>query len=308
MSTPVPVRRNLQVKARMAIASSPPCEIYKDGSPLTGGLEVPSSPTFDLIKKSATINKSPSSMDMNSLHGKGRVDRTEISLVSQQMTDAKVPGPLDAFKFAPVENLKTAIRRLYILQYIPSGFWSHLISRMLSDQMIPPLINAMYVLSPEIRNFFGEDTLADFTTEFQWVCWQTGIELKFMSVTVFHVKAIVREKLLSSVFDRERRPESVQVLSLTDDPDNFPRAVSLSRSGQLEILIPNQSLEVTHKVPRRDRRRAGGSESVKVLTSLETVSKLLSTIIDLIDNLIENFYPNLCEPLGTTFEGELFIT
>eukprot|EP00057_Strongylocentrotus_purpuratus_P000847 XP_001184678.3 PREDICTED: leucine-rich repeat serine/threonine-protein kinase 1 [Strongylocentrotus purpuratus] len=309
MSIPVPIRRNLQGKARMAnCASSPPCEMYSEASTSTMGLDAMDTPTFELLRKSATITKSPSSGDVNTGTVKGKLDRADIELVSNKAQDSKVPSPFDGYKFTPVENLKTAIRRLYILQYIPSGFWSHLISRLLSDQMIPGLINSMYLLSDDVHRFFEGEPLSEFTNEFQWVCWQSGIELKFMSVTVFHVKAVVREKLLSSVFERERRPESVHVLSLTDDPDHFPRNVSLSRSGQLEILIPNQTLEVTHRIQQREANGKGMSDSVKILTSLETVSRLLATIIDLIDTLIENFYPNLCEPLGTTFEGELFIT
>lgn len=213
----------------------------------------------------------------------------------------------------PIPNLKAAIRRLYILQYIPSGFWSHLISRFLSDKTFCKIVPSLYPMPERLKVMMSQPALDALENKYQWIVWQTGIELRFFGATIFHVKEIV-EEIRSRIFVNERRPDFIKVVSPDGSGSGEDRAVSLSRSGQLEIMIPNQTLKINQKlttVSQTHWMESGQeveTEHIEIASSLQVASRLLSTIMDLIDTLMENFYPSICEPLSITFQGELFIT
>ena len=261
-------------------------------------------------RKAATLEKEKSSSASSLVYYKEK-EKVEISLPGPQGFTEAEPGLFDNFDIQVTDRPKSVIRRLYILQYIPSGFWSHLISRFLSDITVMKVVNSLYVLPQELMKSFGEDEIKELKKEFKWVSWQTGIELKFFSSTVFYVKEIVQESRLCYEFSRERRPDLVQVISPVGEEE---RSVSLSRSGQMEIVIPNQSLSINKEAKDLIMEEATNKfdslelRDVKIDPSTEVASRLLAVIVDLIDALVENFYPSLSEVLGTTFEGELFIT
>ncbi|XP_033120529.1 leucine-rich repeat serine/threonine-protein kinase 1-like isoform X2 [Anneissia japonica] len=242
-------------------------------------------------------------------------DQYQAVFSTQPIPETEGPG----FSLTAGENPYAVIRRLFFLQYIPSGFWSRVISRFLSDQILNSIIETLYTLPKNAEESFGEDIHQKWSSGLMWMCWQTGIELSLHGVPLFHVKEINKESLLGCVFKKERRPDTVQVLVSTIDGQD--RTVSTSRLGQLEILIPNQILSVQKEqlsttTPSSAASSSGSSicgslstdSDIEVLPSLEIASRLLAAIVDLLDVLLENFYPTLYEPLGQTFEGELLIT
>ncbi|XP_071957190.1 leucine-rich repeat serine/threonine-protein kinase 1-like [Antedon mediterranea] len=238
-------------------------------------------------------------------------DQYQAVFSAQPIPETESPG----FSLHAGENPYAVIRRLFFLQYIPSGFWSRVISRFLSDQILYSIIETLYSLPENADETFDEDIHKKWSSGLKWMCWQTGIELSLHGVPLFHVKEIIKESLLGCVFKKDRRPDTVQVLVSTIDGQD--RSVSTSRLGQLEILIPNQILSVQKEVPLKTPSMAASSSgssisssgsNIELLPSLETASRLLAAIVDLLDVLLENFYPTLYEPLGQTFEGELLIT
>ncbi|XP_038076820.1 leucine-rich repeat serine/threonine-protein kinase 1-like [Patiria miniata] len=258
------------------------------------------------------------SSTLNSLsHSSGDIPLNGIqNVVSVQVTE-ELTSELDNMEVIPILNHKAAIRRLYILQYIPSGFWSHMISRFLSDQTFCKMVPMLYPLPERLKVMMSQAALDALETKYQWTVWQTGVELRFFGATIFHVKEIVKETILTSVFEQDRRPDFIKVVNPDGQEPGGDRAVSLTRSGQLEILIPNQTLKIIQTADNapiiiEDSVESGiealEGEHIEIASSLQVASRLLSSIMDLIDTLMENFYPSICEPLGITFQGELFIT
>ncbi|XP_022107622.1 leucine-rich repeat serine/threonine-protein kinase 1-like isoform X2 [Acanthaster planci] len=289
-------------------SSSPPSSMIIPGMPMDQGSMLP-----EPGSKSSTLNShSLSSGDLPvSLNGIQNITPVPFQMHEEPLTE------LDNTEVIPIVNQKAAIRRLYILQYIPSGFWSHMISRFLSDQTFCKVVPLLYPLPERLKVMMSQSALDALEKKYQWTVWQTGVELRFFGATIFHVKEIVKEAILTSVFEQERRPDHIKVVNPDGQEPGGDRAVSLTRSGQLEILIPNQTLNIIQKADSAPIMTETAVESgiealegehIEIASSLQVASRLLSSIMDLIDTLMENFYPSICEPLGITFQGELFIT
>jgi hypothetical protein len=45
-----------------------------------------------------------------------------------------------------------SIRRLLLMSYFPSGFWSRLITRILADDAIVDIVRAFFIMPKEVRN------------------------------------------------------------------------------------------------------------------------------------------------------------
>lgn len=79
------------------------------------------------------------------------------------------------------------LRRVYMLSYIPAGFWSRLITRLLADEHLPALIQQFFSLS--ISDAWEPQELAELLDNgAEWLLWQTGLELRFLGHTLFSVK------------------------------------------------------------------------------------------------------------------------
>jgi hypothetical protein len=45
-----------------------------------------------------------------------------------------------------------SIRRLLLMSYFPSGFWSRLITRILADDSIVDIVRAFFIMPKEVRH------------------------------------------------------------------------------------------------------------------------------------------------------------
>jgi len=45
-----------------------------------------------------------------------------------------------------------SIRRLLLMSYFPSGFWSRLITRILADDTIVDIVRAFFIMPKEVRH------------------------------------------------------------------------------------------------------------------------------------------------------------
>ena len=104
-------------------------------------------------------------------------------------------------------QMQNSIRRLYSMTYLPNGFFSRLITRILCDNILKEclleLIELEYCLfnkEPSDGSAKAQqslDPLIDFVCqEAEWKCWQTGIELKYLDYTLIRVKELIQDPLL----------------------------------------------------------------------------------------------------------------
>lgn len=78
------------------------------------------------------------------------------------------------------------LRRIYALAYIPSGFWSRLVTRIVGDKNVCAAIESIFMTTSADRA-----KIADIATKHakaEWVVWQTGIELHVKGHSLFTLK------------------------------------------------------------------------------------------------------------------------
>ena len=83
-----------------------------------------------------------------------------------------------------------AIHRLVLLAYLPSGFWSRLLTRILGDDSVVEIIRSYFVIPQEVEK---DPQLGKIISENkpEWVCWQTGLELQYLDTTLFSVREVL---------------------------------------------------------------------------------------------------------------------
>ena len=83
----------------------------------------------------------------------------------------------------------SAIRRLLLMSYFPSGFWSRLLTRMLADESLVDIINNYFVIPQEL---LGDEELSSVLGgQAEWTCWQTGMELHHSHTTLFRLREVI---------------------------------------------------------------------------------------------------------------------
>lgn len=90
------------------------------------------------------------------------------------------------------------IRRLYCLNYLPSGFFSRLITRILCDNILKECLLELIELDYcQLEDQNNSSKIIDFVCqEAEWKCWQTGIELRYLDYTLIRVKEILLDPLV----------------------------------------------------------------------------------------------------------------
>jgi len=70
------------------------------------------------------------------------------------------------------------IRRLLLMSYFPSGFWSRLMTRMLADDAVVDIVRG-FLTTPKLAQ--TDPNLAQCLDQAsEWVLWQSGMELKYV--------------------------------------------------------------------------------------------------------------------------------
>jgi hypothetical protein len=111
----------------------------------------------------------------------------------------------------------TSVRRLYCLNYLPTGFFSRLITRILCDNILKECLSELIDIDYSLNDMGMEqkqlESLIDFVCqEAEWKCWQTGIELKYLDYTLVRVKECIFDPL-SDLTNKNPNTESSNAIS-----------------------------------------------------------------------------------------------
>ncbi|CAD6186430.1 unnamed protein product [Caenorhabditis auriculariae] len=182
------------------------------------------------------------------------------------------------------------LRRVYALAYIPSGFWSRLVTRVMGDKNVCRAAESIFAATSE-REAVAMKSTCGSQIKAEWVVWQTGIELHVKGHSLFVLKqflpqAEVRDVNYNSV---EMRAKDEQKRWRTWNTDEH--------KPLLEILF--SSLSITAAI---------SGEKMCMKTDLEGRSRLLALIVDLLDTLLEDWYPALGTRFVHSSEGDLLVS
>lgn len=220
---------------------------------------------------------------------KSRLLRTRTS--SQPMLDLIDIGEHITSRSDP----EVSVRRLLLMSYFPSGFWSRLITRILGDDAIINVIRQFFV--PTEVN--GDDFMStDFQTHFDWVLWQTGIELKFANkITLFRMKEVLQRSF--PINYRHYRFQLYQENAWFDVP--------MKSSSILETYLPLDTVIIKRPIKNIDEVDIGFRDIVLDPSPVQA-AKLLALVVDHIDVLLEDWYPTLGTRFVHTSEGKCLVT
>ncbi|CAM1297638.1 Uncharacterised protein g1884 [Pycnogonum litorale] len=193
-----------------------------------------------------------------------------------------------------------SIHRLLLMSYYPSGFWSRLITRMLADDSVVEVIRSYFEFPKEDSSYL----MSLFSYKAEWVCWQTGLELRYMDTTLFRIKELLPESYLylgpNTRCDAPYDSYDYRHMRFLLQLEGTWMDLNVSNSAILEIYLPCQTAIVP--APSTDR------QPIILYPNRECVAKLLSSAVDHIDTLLEDWYPTLGTRFVHTSEGKFLVT
>ncbi|KAH6928290.1 hypothetical protein HPB50_013953 [Hyalomma asiaticum] len=92
-------------------------------------------------------------------------------------------------RILPASREQPTVQRLVLLSYLPSGFWARLITRLLADDQVVEALRG-YLAPP--RGWEKDPGLAAALSQrAEWLCWQTGLELRHAQAVVLRLREVV---------------------------------------------------------------------------------------------------------------------
>ncbi|CAG0916811.1 unnamed protein product [Notodromas monacha] len=193
------------------------------------------------------------------------------------------------------------MRRLVLVSYFPSGFWSRLTARMLGDDSVMQIIRGYFDAPHEVLQDSNFSSVLDSPGE--WVCWQTGIELKYASTTLFLMREILPTMGYTPCNYRDYKFEIKQ--------EDGWEELDISERCILEILLPNESVVIRRPAsesPDHTAESGMNIQSAVLDPNPACATKLLALAVDHIDTLLEDWYPTLGTRFVHTSEGKFLVT
>lgn len=156
------------------------------------------------------------------------------------------------------------LSRFLLISYFPSGFWSRLMIRILADTQIVDIAQNLYSCENDQKIV-------------HWKLWQCGLELYFSNLLIFKLREVSQ--------NCRNSPYRYHLNKFKIKQDGIWADVDLARSSILEIFFPLLDLKC--------ETESGGQTIVPV--NIQHVTKLLSTCVDHVDILLEDWYPTIGE-------------
>ena len=158
-------------------------------------------------------------------------------------------------------------------------------TRMLGDPLYTTVLKNLYNLTSlrthnvDINNLPGS----------YWHCWQTGLELKYLSLPILRVKE-VSASTSPGVFDYHRYH------LVLNEENNFMWSSVLNLDASiLEIVVFNETFLL---------KPSNEEHSIVIYPTSETTVRLLTMVVEQIDTLLEDWYPSL----GTRFTKDIKVS
>ncbi|XP_014247457.1 leucine-rich repeat serine/threonine-protein kinase 1 [Cimex lectularius] len=190
-----------------------------------------------------------------------------------------------------------AIRRLLLLSYVPSGFWSRIITRLLADDIIIQIVREFFVVPKEVSQDVRLAKLLDVRAE--WSLWQTGMELRYAHTVLFSMKEIIHTN---------NNPIDYQSLRLQLKQEGSWTDVNFQNVSLLELYLPLDTLVIKQPVMEQGSDSVIGYQAIVLEPSPQKAAHLLALATDHIDILLEDWYPTLGTRFVHTSEGKLLVT
>lgn len=211
---------------------------------------------------------------------------------SPAMEEPQQENQNSEFKIIVQNNPEHAIRRLLLMSYFPSGFWSRLITRVLADDAIIEIVRGFFSMPKEMKTDVRLAQWLDVKTE--WMLWQTGMALKYGSITLFRMKEILLGTKITPIDYRH--------LKFRLQQDGSWVEMDISNSSILEIYFPVDSVVIKRTADSEN------NQTVVLNPNPENTAKLLALAVDHIDILLEDWYPTLGTRFVHTSEGKFLVT
>ncbi|XP_032596558.1 leucine-rich repeat serine/threonine-protein kinase 1 isoform X2 [Drosophila grimshawi] len=187
------------------------------------------------------------------------------------------------------------LRRMLLMTYFPSGFWSRLITRVLADEQIIEAIRAIYVAAQD--KYLDFDLRGSLEQDTQWNLWQTGLALYYGPILIFRIWEVPYQST------ERTQPFRTASNRFKLKLDGIWSDVNLNSSSILEVYFPLYHVTIAQELDAGERQLLA-----ELQPSMSQVAKLLALVVDHIDLLLEDWYPALGTRFVHTSEGRFLIT
>jgi hypothetical protein len=178
------------------------------------------------------------------------------------------------------------------------------------------------------NNLRNQDSTADALIDFvcqeaEWRCWQTGIELKYLDFTLIKIKELIQDPLV----DLNNRTINKNEIFLNfpvlyrDCENEFKLKSSTKQSTFVECYASFRDYKILKSSKGNTKTRTDTYDDdydesdendnetlVKISCNRQITIKIFALIIEIIDNLLEDWYPDLGTRFMQDSRGDYLVT